>query len=83
MLRSQSISEVLKIVIVPEKKKKMTNSASKIAFSLNLRKSALSELDFLRQINKETFIDDPDLLQIAVYRYEHLWLPFLLKVQFN
>ena len=59
---------------------KMTNSASKIFFSLNLRKSALCELDFLRQISEKTFVDDPDLLRIAVHRYEHFWLPFLLKV---
>jgi hypothetical protein len=37
----------------------------------------LWEVQFLKQINEIKLLQDPDVLKIALYRYEKLWLPFL------
>jgi len=37
----------------------------------------LWEVQFLKQINEIKLLQVPDVLKIALYRYEKLWLPFL------
>ena len=57
-------------------------SSAKIVLSLDLRGAAAREIDFLKNVFKEKWIHHREVIKIAVYRYEKLWLP-LLKNQID
>ena len=51
-----------------------------INFSNDLVKQARNFIEILSHINSEnSFFNDGDLLQKALYRYEKFWLPFYVN----
>ena len=52
-------------------------AASSIGISINLKEVALYELEFLKSVYHDQFLRIPLVIANAVYRYEHIWLPFL------
>lgn len=51
-----------------------------ISFSNDLVKQARNFIEILSHINSEnSFFNDGDLLQKALYRYEKFWLPFYVN----
>lgn len=51
--------------------------AGPIQVSVDLQTAALHELDFLKLVYHDKYLRNPLVLANAIYRYEHLWLPFL------
>ena len=45
--------------------------------SVDLKKAALYELDFLEHVKSLKLLQDYQVLQVALHRYEKHWLPFL------
>ena len=56
-------------------KAKMGDSAQ--MFSVDLKKAALYELEFLEHVKSLKLLQDFQVLQVALHRYEKHWLPFL------
>jgi len=48
--------------------------------SVDLVKASQLELEFLEKIEKVNVLRSPQVLRIALYRYEKKWLPLLSKV---
>ena len=46
-------------------------------FSVDLKKAALHELEFLEHVKSLKLLQDFQVLQVALHRYEKHWLPFL------
>jgi hypothetical protein len=53
-------------------------------FSIDLKKAAMLELEFLKQfVQSQKRLQDQNVLKASLYRYEKLWLPFLHKSSRN
>jgi hypothetical protein len=46
-------------------------------FSINIYNAAYYELEFVKQIQDNQILKEPEVIKISLYRYEKLWLPFL------
>ncbi|KAK3600650.1 hypothetical protein CHS0354_031563 [Potamilus streckersoni] len=53
----------------------MAYNQNKIKFGVELVDATLRHLVFLKEINKNTIVNRVDVLERAIYRYEHFWLP--------
>ena len=62
---------------------KMSLSAQQINFGIELKQAAICELNFLKKISRKKWLQDLQILQIAVHRYEKLWLPLLASTSNN
>ena len=47
---------------------------------INLAIAAGYELDFLKELDRYIILDDPNVVKISAWRYEHLWLPLLSQI---
>ena len=48
-------------------------------FSIDLVDAALRELDFLKDVESHPELFTPTMIQGAIYRYEHFWLPLVVE----
>ena len=56
---------------------KMTSLAQLL--SVDLKSSALHELEFLKRVRQVQILKDPEILKIVHFRLEKLWFPLLKK----
>ena len=47
---------------------------------IDLARSAVYELDFLKESYSNILLDDPRVVKISAWRYEHLWLPLMREI---
>ena len=50
---------------------------------INFTSAAVYELDFLQQCDSLRILDDPGVVKVSAWRYEHLWLPLMSQMSQN
>ncbi|XP_071745850.1 uncharacterized protein [Lepeophtheirus salmonis] len=70
--------EIVDLTNQPEIRKKIETLP---VFSIDLLKSSLIELDFLKTIDDAGIYYEPDVILKGIYRYETYWLPFLTSAK--
>lgn len=81
---SYFISFHISIILFPFRNSVMASNkkqAEKLHFSVNLEQQSLYHIQFLKAVDENPLLKDPNILRRALYRYERFWLPLAAEHQ--